>query len=349
MILDRVVAAYRATGADLPWGDPVRAHGVAMEGYFWRFTDPERSRVVIALIGVNRGPRGPWSTVALAGSDGFLRTAAVRGGLADPVAGASVGSVFAADDRTVRVDLGPGARMDLRLEAVVPWPGRVFGGSSGFQLVPGLNQYWHPWLLGGRATGEVVLGESVWRLDGAQVYAEKNWGREGFPDRWWWGQAHGFAEHDACVAFAGGQVRAGPVATTVTALVVRLPDGRVLRLGNPVSSPVVARVGGGGWLLSGRARGRGWRVDLEAQAPYATAHVLPVPLPSEDRQVPGAVEHLTGTMRVRVSRGDRTVWSGESRLAGLEEGGFELAAREMAGRNADAAATGAGPRGSGVV
>ena len=47
---------YRATGADLPFGDPCRAHGVAMEGYFLRLTDRERGRVVIALIGVNRGP-----------------------------------------------------------------------------------------------------------------------------------------------------------------------------------------------------------------------------------------------------------------------------------------------------
>ena len=34
---------YRATGADLPFGDPLTAHGVAMEGYFWRFTDRPRN------------------------------------------------------------------------------------------------------------------------------------------------------------------------------------------------------------------------------------------------------------------------------------------------------------------
>ncbi|GAA4261069.1 hypothetical protein GCM10022294_08110 [Dietzia aurantiaca] len=49
---------YRATGADVPFGDPLRAHGVAMEGYFLRLTDSDRGRVVIALIGVNRGPEG---------------------------------------------------------------------------------------------------------------------------------------------------------------------------------------------------------------------------------------------------------------------------------------------------
>ncbi|MGO0576047.1 hypothetical protein [Ornithinimicrobium panacihumi] len=57
-ILDR----YRATGADLPFGDPRRAHpGVAMEGYFWRITDQARGRPLITLIGVNQGPDGPWT------------------------------------------------------------------------------------------------------------------------------------------------------------------------------------------------------------------------------------------------------------------------------------------------
>ncbi|MFZ2516808.1 MAG: hypothetical protein WAW82_14205, partial [Candidatus Lutibacillus vidarii] len=64
--LSRALAAYRRTGADLPYGDPRRAHGVAMEGYFWRVTDRDRGRSLIALIGVNRGPRGPWATLGLA-------------------------------------------------------------------------------------------------------------------------------------------------------------------------------------------------------------------------------------------------------------------------------------------
>ena len=29
-----LLSRYRATGADLPFGDPTRAHGVDMEGYF---------------------------------------------------------------------------------------------------------------------------------------------------------------------------------------------------------------------------------------------------------------------------------------------------------------------------
>ena len=341
-VIDRLVAAFRGTGADLPWGDPLAAHGVAMEGYFWRFTDVTHHRTLIALIGVNRGPSGPWATVGLASSDGFLRTAAVPTGWADPMGGgASAGESFAGDGRTLRVDLGADARLDLRLEATVGWPDRLFGGSSGFQLVPGLNQYWHPWLLGGRATGTATLGDRDWHLEEADVYAEKNWGREGFPDSWWWGQAQGFAEREACLAFAGGDVTAGRLTTRVTALVIRLPAGIVLRLGNPGTSPVRAQVGDGTWLLSGR--GRGWQVEVQATGPYDGAHVLPVPLPSQERNAPGAVEHLSGDLRVQVRRHGRPYWSGQSGLAGLEQGGLDLAASQLRRRGAPADATGAGP------
>lgn len=344
----RLVAAYRATGADLPWGDPRRAHGVAMEGYFWRFTDPHRSRVVIALIGVNRGPHGPWATVGLAGNNGFLRTAALPGGRADPGRlGAASGDAFVADGRSVRVDLGPDAHLDVSIDAPEPWPRRrPLGGSSGFQLVPGLNQYWHPWLLGGRARGEARLGGETWSLDGAAVYGEKNWGKEGFPDRYWWGQAQGFAEPAACLAFAGGDVVAGPFHTSVTALVVRLPDGRLLRLGNPGTSPVRAAIGPGRWQLDGRARG--WRVLVDGADDPARAHVLPVPLPHLERNTAGALEHLAGRLSVRVERRGRTYWTGDSALAGLEVGGLELQARareELLRRGAPPDATGAPPAG----
>src|SRR3954452_13577538 len=70
---------YRRTGADPPFGDPARYHGVAMEGYYWRFTDAVQGRVAVALIGVNRDGRGgTWATVALAAHPGgHLRSAVV--------------------------------------------------------------------------------------------------------------------------------------------------------------------------------------------------------------------------------------------------------------------------------
>ena len=65
-----IAAPYRSSGADLPFGSLTSRHGVAMEGYFWRFTDPAAQRVVIALIGVQRSRRGPWALVGLGAHPG---------------------------------------------------------------------------------------------------------------------------------------------------------------------------------------------------------------------------------------------------------------------------------------
>ncbi|WP_241386506.1 tocopherol cyclase family protein [Rhodococcus sp. CH91] len=348
---------YRASGADLPFGDPLAAHDVAMEGYFWRFTQPETGRVVIALCGVNRadaipavedapdpagtGPR--WATLGLAAHPGgFLRTTAHPMAAADPGRlGASAGDAFRGDSGRVWMDLGDDARLDVRVSALRPWPRRRFGASSVFHSVPALNQYWHSWLLGGEVEGYAILGDEKWDLTGSQVYGEKNWGKGGFPESWWWGQAQGFADARACVAFAGGQVHSGPLRTEVTAVVVALPDGRVVRLGNPVTSPVHATVTDESWVLRGRnAR---WSVEISASSPIGAAHVLPVPLPAERRNVAGSIEHLGGSMKVTVRERGRLAWEDESSLAALEHGGLDRARAELDRRGAAADATDAPP------
>lgn len=328
-VVTAVGRAYRASGADLPFGDPLPAHDVAMEGYFWRFTDPASGRVVIALNGVNRATDGHWATLGLAAHPhGFLRTVVHPVGHASSTGlGAFAGDAFHGTADRLRVDLGPDARLDVEVTHPEPWPRRSLGGSSIFQAVPGLNQYWHPWLLGGTACGQAVVGEETWNLDGWAVYAEKNWGKGGFPDSWWWGQAQGFDDPSVCVAFAGGEVTAGPLRTTVTAVVVLLPGGRLIRLGDPVVSPVHAEVTDERWLLRGRSAQ--WRVDVEGVGCLDAAHVLPVPLPAERRNVPGAIEHLGATMRVRVRRRGRLVWEGESGVAALEHGGIDRARAEV--------------------
>lgn len=80
------VSRYRSTGADLPFGDPTKAHrGVAMEGYFWRITDPTTGRVLIALCGANKGPKDSWATIGVASwPNGFIRTEALEGSWTDP-------------------------------------------------------------------------------------------------------------------------------------------------------------------------------------------------------------------------------------------------------------------------
>ncbi len=336
MIGSRLHTAYRATGADLPLGDPLPAHGVAMEGYFWRFTDADVGRVIIALCGVNRDLNGAhWGTVGLGGHPGlFLREAEV------PTAGAEgrglgawsgTPQVFCGGPDRLHVDLGPDARLDVRLHDVLGWTRRPFGGSGAAQSVPALNQYWHPHVLGGRAHGIAVLGNEEIVLDGAQVYAEKNWGKGGFPDSWWWGQAQGFARDDVCVAFAGGDVTVGPLRRRITAVVVRAGD-EIVRLGDPLLSPVRDTITDTTWRLNGRSVRH--EVEIEGEAPLGAAHILPVPLPAQRRNVPGALEHLAGRLRVTLRRHGRTIFCGESALAGLEHGGLDRAAAEQIRRRA---------------
>ncbi len=321
-----LIERYRGTGADLPFGNPLLAHpGVTMEGYYWRITDPDNGRSVIAGIGVNQGPRGSWATLFLGASNGFVVHRAVPGAEAgrDRIVAYS-GDLFYGDDQRVTVDLGEDAKLDIRFSHLAPWPRKPFGGSSFYHSVPGLNQYWHPWILGGSVTGTAVVGDDTWEFDNAQIYAEKNWGKEGFPDSWWWGQAQGFADREACLAFAGGDIDAGPYKDTVTALVVRLPNGEVIRLGNPGTSPVHTITELGSWRMSGK--NYRWQIDVEAFADPEDALVLPVPLPSEHRNVPGDLEVLNGHLRVVVHDRGKLVWNGESRTAALEVGGLDLAA-----------------------
>jgi len=312
-----VISRYRRAGADPPWCDPRRYHGVAMEGYFWRFTQVASGRVAIVMCGVNRSSAGEhWAFVGLASHpDGFFRWAALQDAEADAAGyGVRAGAAFSAGPDHVRLDLGPDCRLDATLSAPVGWPRRAFGGLGGAHAVPGLTQYWHPHLFAAEVRGSVVAGADTFRLDGAGAYAEKNWGG-GFPDRWWWGQAHDFGE-DVSVAFAGGPVGVGRARMRATAAVVRL-DGTVLRC-----RPLAAmELGHGAWRLRARAAG-GRQLVLEGAADPATAHTLSVPVPSERRAVDRSQHHLAGEMHLRVSRRGRTVFAGASALAGLERGGM---------------------------
>jgi tocopherol cyclase len=295
------LASYRRTGADLPFSDPRRAHGTRFEGYYWRLTDVAARRVAIVLCGVCRDAAGPWAIVALASSDGLVRSRI------EPVAdvsfgalGVRAGATLSASAEHLHVDLGVDARLEVRFEEWVEWPPRAFGGVGPAQIVPGLPQYWHPHVLGGRVVG------SGW--DGATVYAEKNWGPR-FTEHWWWGQAQGFPGADACVAFAGGRVFGG----APTSVVVRVED-RFLRLSPPFAA-LTTSVGEAEWRV--RARSVLWTVELEGSATGSPA-VLPVPVPGERRVVDRSQQYLEESLAARVWRGRRLWWSGTSELAGLE-------------------------------
>jgi len=316
--VNRLIAAYRRTGADVPFGDPLPSHGAEMEGWFWRVSDVASGRVVVALCGVNRHPDGDWATVAVAlHPGGVVRAAALDGAQADQSrfalrAGTTPDSCIEASADRVRVDLDD-VHLDLRLPEPYEWP-KAFGGGGIFSAVPFLNQYWHPHRLGGTASGEVTCGDDRWSLDGMTAYAERNWGK-GFPERWWWGQAHDFDGADVSVAFSGGVLRLGPIARAVAGVVVRLGD-RVIRITPP--APVRSEVSPGRWSI--RARSLRYRVDLEGDGTHLEPHVLPVPLPAERRNVDTDYEHLAGQLRCVVRKDGKVVFDGTSELAGLEIG-----------------------------
>src|ERR1044071_4430899 len=103
-----MLAAYRRTGADPPFGDPRGYHGVGMEGHYWRITQPATGAVVVAIVAISRDAAGaPRAMVSLAAHPGgavrsatFLDAWAAPRGLA-----LKAGEAIAADERSLRIAL----------------------------------------------------------------------------------------------------------------------------------------------------------------------------------------------------------------------------------------------------
>jgi tocopherol cyclase len=275
----------------------------ALSGWFWRFTWPD-GRAAIVLCGVCPG----WALAGVATHPGGAWRRAILDAPVEDARGVRIGAEFAGEAGRLRVDI-PGARVHADLCDAVPWP-RPWHGTGPAGHAPFLRQYWRPLVLRARAEG--FVGE--WSLEGATAYAERNWG-DGFPPIWWWGEAHDFGGDPVTVAFAGGPALGRLPATAVAVHA----GGRLLRLGEPVLAAVRADVGPGRWFLRGRSL-TGVRVEVEAAADPAVAHVLDVPVPRERRVVPWSHQHLAGRLRVRATRRGRLVYAGESALAGLELG-----------------------------
>lgn len=308
---------YRRTGADLPFGDPLPSHGTEMEGWFWRLSDAATGRVVVALCSANRHSGGDWSTAAIAlHPGGLVHSAAIDGVRAErtrfSVQADSGGNLIDASTERLKMVLGD-TTVDLEFHDIYQWP-KALGGGGVFSSVPFLNQYWHPYRLGGKASGAVTYGGQKWVLTDAKLYCERNWGA-GFPLRWWWGQAHDFGTADVSVAFSGGLLELGPLKREVAGVVVRLDD-RVLRITPPAI--VSSRCDEQRWLID--ARTARYHVKLDGQGSPDGPHVLPVPIPAERRNVDTDYEYLAGKLRCRVREWGRVIFDGTSTLAGLEVG-----------------------------
>jgi len=316
-MLNRLTDLYRRTGADVPYGNPLPSHGTEMEGWFWRVTDEDAGRALIALCSVNRQPAGDWSTAAVGVHPGLVVRSGALGNaqaLQSPFsvsAGDDSGNFTVSTDR-VRFELGD-LRLNMEITDRFAWP-KAFGGGGVFSAIPFLNQYWHPYCLGGRASGTVEYGSESWSFDGAKVYAERNWGK-GFPLRWWWGQAHDFGGDDVCVAFSGGLLSLGPIARDVNGIVVRVGK-KVIRMTPPVL--VRSEVGDNQWLIRGKSRR--YEIELVGDGRHLPPHVLPVPLPAQRRNIDTDFEHLGGRLHCTVRESGRLLFEGTSELAALEVG-----------------------------
>lgn len=316
-MLNRLTDLYRRTGADVPYGNPLPSHGTEMEGWFWRVTDEAAGRALIALCSVNRQPTGDWSTAAVGVHPGLVVRSGALGNaraLHSPFsvsAGDDSGNFTVSTDR-VRFELGD-LRLNMEITDRFAWP-KAFGGGGVFSAIPFLNQYWHPYCLGGRASGTVEYGSESWSFDGAKVYAERNWGK-GFPLRWWWGQAHDFGGDDVCVAFSGGLLSLGPIARDVNGIVVRVGK-KVIRMTPPVL--VRSEVGDNQWLIRGKSRR--YEIELVGDGRHLPPHVLPVPLPAQRRNIDTDFEHLGGRLHCTVRESGRLLFEGTSELAALEVG-----------------------------
>ena len=316
-MLRRLLDAYRRTGADAPFVDPARAHGTALEGYYWRIVDPAAGRVIVALCGVCQGRDGPWAAVALAAHPGgFARHALVAPAAADPSRfGARAGDVLRGSAEALSVRLADDAWIDLRIRSPRLWPGRVFGALGVGHAVPALGQYWHPVVLSAEAEGEVCLGGVRAPFGGATVYAEKNWGPS-FADDWWWGHAGAFSGGDATVAFAGGRLGLAGRVVWPTVVVVRLGT-QVLRFAPPTAR-VRTAVDDGSWSVRGRTLRH--EIEIDGYATDGAGHTLPVPDIASRRVEMRSTQYLAGRLRLCVSRGGRLLFEDESPLAGLERG-----------------------------
>jgi hypothetical protein len=302
-----LLARWRATGADLPFGDPDPFHGAPLEGWFWRIADPTRDLAVTVVCGVLRST---WSEVVIAAHpSGVVRE--VRAPWPPGQAYATAGSVLraAVDDVTVEAAVEPGP----------PLRGALWPALGPAHLLPRFPQYWAPLLAGTVREGSLTIGDETFDLVGARAYAEKSWGPRFPPGGWWWGAAHAFADPALCVSFAGGPLLRG-VDFAPTAIVARVRAGLV-RLGTPPFTPVETRLGEGWWHVRGRGPRTRISIDGSASGPSV---LLPHPEP-QDGTLDRRAEHwLDGHVELLVEgrRGGRwrTLASDASRLAGLERG-----------------------------
>ena len=179
-----------------------------MEGYFWRLTHVPSGAVIIVLVRASTATAkaGPGARSASPATPAASRARSPSGGRR-PIAAASASSPATAGSRgcaptSTHCQSTSAPTRGWTCASPTRCSGRALrsAASGRRRRSRGLSQY---------VSGRARLGERALALDGAVVYAEQNRGRDGFPPSWWWGQAHGFARDDVCVAFAAAAPASG--------------------------------------------------------------------------------------------------------------------------------------------
>ena len=281
-----VLAAYRRTGADLPFGDPLarprrRARGLLLAD------DrpggrPRRDRRSAA------SPRGRTARGRLVdarrppGRRAAHRAGARRGRRPRTAWACAPARRSRGDAERLRVDLGAGARLDVALHerralaAAGVRRARPRAGGPGARRSTGIRTCS---ARGWRGHGDArAAGPSAWT---ARPPTPRRTGARRSPEHWWWGQAHGVRRPGA-VRRLRRRARCGcaGVAAAPTAVVVVAPAtscSRSRRRSRARSRPP----GPSGWRV--RARSARHRVELEGDAGTAGTLALPVPLPGGAR------------------------------------------------------------------
>ena len=291
-----------------------------MEGYYWRFADPASGRAIDRA--VRRLPRartGRGRLVALAAHPGgFVRWRDAPRRVGRPATRSASpprrrgGRAARVASGALRLDLGADARLEAALEGRVGWPRRALGGARRRpRRARAAAVLASRTCSAARVRGEALLGGEPRRLDGAEAYAEKNWGAR-VPRALVVGPGRRFGDG------GDGRVRRRPAAAGRWP-----PRALVVRAGGEVAAPARRRrASHARWPRRRRAGGAGRgrraaRSSSRARPPRAAPHVLPVPVPAERRAVELRSEHhLAGGCAPCVRRGRRVVLREESALAG---------------------------------
>lgn len=305
------------------------------EGWYFKQVSEDASAAWSFIPGLSYGPdgRGEAFVQAIDGSTGATEWypypveafSAARGGFEVRVGD----SVFSLAGIRARLGAGPTRiEADLAFDSSVPYPATL--------LSPGImGPYsWVPFMecrhglvsMDHGVSGEVRARGGVARMDGGRGYIEKDWGSS-MPSSWIWSQTNSFPSRGD--SFMLSVARIPWLGSSFTGFLCVLRAGGRLRRFASYTGHRLERVEVGERDVRIRIAGRGQELSFEARRERAGFLAAPVRGVMSRR----IAESIDARVRVSLTEGGATIWSGESSRAGLELVGesAELNAHKLPG------------------